>query len=204
VKKYLLLILAIIIVFLISCGFNITRGVELNIIDAETNEPIPNILVKYQLFKVMPSNFVESKYSLVINKIAKTNEKGIVRIKPSFVFLWLFQSIDNEVIFINIDEENRTKNSYINFVDYFIFSNSKNYNNMNIIIPNNNYYPAMINSYSPPSEGGYMLIQVTNLVSDNNYGESDWKGERFVEYPAISDLKERSKIIFSVKLKRQN
>jgi hypothetical protein len=182
-----------------SLGCKELRGIELHIVDAETNESISDICVWYKVTTVKSIQFVEEELKTVVTKKLVTNENGIVFIEPNIIFLELFQSINSELIYINIDVNNG--NDPIKIIDdhltwYFLSSFNKDYKNEKIFFPNMNYYPAMVYSNPPPSEKvGYMIMQVSDSRTNN-------REERFVQYPRLSNMKEKPYAIMTIELKR--
>lgn len=158
------------------------RELELYIIDNDTNEPIPNIVVFYELVKSSPVFFIEVRYTTIDKKMLVSDENGrIVLPNRSFIFGY-FQNLLNESFCINIDFTDEYKSYYekviykfnihdqtFKYFNALYFSKGteearqtrdKNREN-GVFFINNNYYPAFIVLFD--IEGSYIYRQETNL-----------------------------------------
>jgi len=197
-KKVLLLIVAWL---LPSCIFTETlteiRGIDLQILDNETNNPLSGIIVWYRLQKYRPNNFGGYEYETIILRRMRTDENGMVTIEPITIYLGSFQGISSESIFINLDIINEKIPNKISdhLNEYFLSSYRNNYVDEEIIIPNNYYYPIMLNYFPLDFEESYIIMQISDFAL-NDYDE------RFTDYPAFSELLEEDvKIIILLKNK---
>ena len=190
----------VVLVFFLICsgmifaiGLKKIRGVELKVIDAETDTPLPNICVYYLLIKskVNFNIFVPGdSLSLIIKKKKLfTNENGIVYIKNHSVFLGLLQGLSGEKFYINIDVNN---NKIKNDTDetYYLSRYFIDNRNSVITIPNVEYFSAAIyNFYN--SADGYVIFQKNT-------------DEKFEQDEALSDLQEKNDIKIVIRLPKVN
>jgi hypothetical protein len=174
---------------LFAIGLKKIRGVELQVVDIETGNPLPNISVYYYLTK-SKINFNVSVPGDVLEVVIEkkrlfTDEKGIVHIKKRFVFLGLLQTLENECFYINIDtdkeEQDPDKKYY--FSRYFIIDRSDD-----IIFPTQEYYPAVVyNVYN--SLDGYVVLQEARDL-------------KVKQDKTVSDLMEKENIKIIIGLKK--
>jgi len=187
---------------LISCqaqNLKKIRGIEVQVLDDETNEPLAGICVWYVLQKSKPHNFVDSAYEIIILRKMETDENGIVIIEPSTVFLGPFQYISSESIFVNIDVNNENNKEKISehFSFYFLSSHRRTYNDEKIAIPNNNYYPAFVCYFPIDYDYSYTKLQIDDFAT-NDYDK------RFENQAAPIELKEEQNTAIKIRIRRRD
>ena len=93
----------------IKVKFQTIRPLEIQVLDASTKKPIPDIVVYYELVGYRPKNFlgiplIDPIYSRSVrNEKLKTNKEGRVLIAGHTVWLNLYEGAENECIAINLD-----------------------------------------------------------------------------------------------------
>jgi hypothetical protein len=182
-------------IFLFSSGFKKIRGIELHVVDDETNEPLKGICILYQVIKVK-HNLVDGVEIVIITEKTETDENGIAIVKPHQVFLGLFEFILSESIYVNIDINNLDDPEKINYHLKYYFLSSGESPDEKINIPNIGYYPLVIYNRPPNRGDGYMKRQESDSTSS-------LMGQRFVIYQALSNMREKLSAIITVALKRR-
>ncbi|MCL2722631.1 MAG: hypothetical protein FWD47_14975 [Treponema sp.] len=126
------------------------KGVEIQIIDDETKEPIKNIIVYHQVHMAKPIGFVDSEVLPVIQEKYITDENGLIFINNKSIPSGFMNIITSENIFINIDS---TRANNILHIDMYFINNRPNPNFYGIIRPNEQYTSikvAILNTSSSP------------------------------------------------------
>jgi len=197
--KYILLILLIAMIasLLFTGCVTQVRGIELHIVDNETNKPLEGINVWYNIEKSKPKNIIDSEFETVVLKKMVTDKNGIVYIEPNAVLLGFFQNISSETIFLNIDVSDKKTIHDISehLVFYFLSSFRLDYRDSKIFFPNENYYSTMAVNFLG-DYNGYVKMQISDEVTNNN-------DNRFLQYSALSNMKEKPYAVIKIGLRRR-
>ena len=185
-------------------------GLEIYIVDDETNEPISNIAVFHSLEKAMPKWILEVDYTTIHEGIFISDENGKIIIPNKHVFLWVFHVLTGEYLYININ----VNDDYLKNRQEFFDSPSKDFNRKytlyksdllgeyflvsriirnHVHFYNRNYYPSAI----------YLWEDMESKIirQEKDFGEHQEDAKlAFVEYPVGSPRKKIRRII--VKLVR--
>lgn len=90
------------------------REIEIIVIDDKTGNPLPDIIVYYNVEKGQIQRLVDSTFTRIVEKQFITNENGICIIPQKRHFRWPLdlQFIASDTIAINIDVDDKIKNQY--------------------------------------------------------------------------------------------
>ena len=122
------------------CCVTYYQGFELQVVDDETNEPIPNIVVYHQVQKIKPVYFIESESESVIQEKLTTDENGIVNIKGKMIRLGFWEFITDEDLYINVSStKGNDIGETIDNLDGFFTGFKVSYDYHGIFSPNQQY-----------------------------------------------------------------
>jgi len=119
-NSLIVLILGIAAISLCSCTCVRVRPVTLKVVDRETKAPLPNIPVYYgiesvrkepKILFIIPNPYPIS-YKIEKGEKAFTDTTGRVSFGPTDLLLRNTQRINQELIYVNLDLNERTKKSY--------------------------------------------------------------------------------------------
>lgn len=148
-----------------------TREIEIIVIDDKTGNPLPNILVYYNVEKGQVQRLVDSTFFRIIEKKYITDANGICIIPQKCHFKWPLniQFIASDTIVINIDIDEKIKSKYDSDAIAF-WSRFDIYENFNVEYfynKNNNYKGFVIFSLESS------IKQFYNFEKTRNYNIFD-------------------------------
>jgi len=79
------------------------KGFELQVIDIESEIPLSNVNIYYQVTKIKPIYFIESEFVPVIQEKYTTDENGCIFLEKKRINLGFWEYIVYEDFFINVD-----------------------------------------------------------------------------------------------------
>lgn len=175
-------------------GIKKIRGITLRIVDAETGDPIPNVRIHYIIEKYKIVFLMIDKYVPIVRQKFLTDNNGCVYIKHRTIFLWPFQEIIGEEIYINIDRK-KNKDKYYHLSGYFFPSwgdDSAIFWNDTLFLSNQEHYSAVVYSrYNAIENEGFVMVEKT---------DSNNRDERFTWLPRQSNLLEENDITMTIEL----
>ena len=156
---------------------------EMYILDNNTNEPLKNIKVIYNLEKHRSVGFHNVKCIPIVTKELMSNENGLVIIEGYEIIL-LTSEILMEEIFINIDVYNEYPEKYskkyglgIPLKSDILWSHFVLYDHIEgIYFVNQNYFPASLNIFDHIDVDGYLINQKNDSSDrDQNFISTEIK-----------------------------
>jgi len=185
-KLYLKHLLVVLVTFLCCTGelniSQITREVEIVVLDEKTEKPLSGIVVYYQVKKGQMRRFVDSTFFEINEKVFKTDKNGscIIPSERYFKYPLNMQWISSDTISVNIDVSDNIKKQYCDEAKAFWshFSIYGNYNTEMYFCKNINYKGYVVYSLEsylreegeqerPRSYEKYDLLFNYNLTGSN-------------------------------------
>ena len=122
-----------------------TKKFELQVIDKITKEPVPNIVVYYQVTKIKPVGVVDGKFTPVVQEKLITDGKGCIVIERKKLSLGFFEFLMFEDLYINIESsKGNSITEMIKELDGYFRGPQPESQYHGIFFPNQKYNPVRL------------------------------------------------------------